>query len=262
MKKWICKNENCGKNCELSIDYQPIQCPRGLVWVPEWQEMEELNKGFAEKALREAQEKITGKSTALPKLTAEVFNRPDCPEWAKYAAVDSCGDAYYYNEKPHTNSRTWGDPVLCEFHYIGKFDASNWQNSLIERPARLPDWCKVGEWIYSAGGEHKYAKITSVRGDWIFTDVNGGYSANFINEGNVSQARLRPYYSEEMRELVGKLIYTAEGKVFLVMSYQPDTVFFGEVLHTAEGLIQPGYTFPDGSPCGVLEHLEDGAWVE
>ena len=24
----------------------------------------------------------------LPKLTAEVFNRPDCPEWAKYAAVN------------------------------------------------------------------------------------------------------------------------------------------------------------------------------
>ena len=27
----------------------------------------------------------------LPKLTAEVFDRPDCPEWAQYAVVDKDG---------------------------------------------------------------------------------------------------------------------------------------------------------------------------
>lgn len=59
MKKWICKNEHCGKNCELSIDYQPIQCPRGLVWVAKWQEMGET----------------VAESKPRPKLTAEVFDR-------------------------------------------------------------------------------------------------------------------------------------------------------------------------------------------
>lgn len=34
------------------------------------------------------------------KLTQEVFSRPDCPKWAKWAAVDSDGTAYWYEEKP------------------------------------------------------------------------------------------------------------------------------------------------------------------
>lgn len=34
------------------------------------------------------------------KLTQEVFTRPDCPKWAKWAAVDSDGTAYWYEEKP------------------------------------------------------------------------------------------------------------------------------------------------------------------
>ena len=34
------------------------------------------------------------------KLTQEVFTRPDCPKWANWAAVDSDGIAYWYNEKP------------------------------------------------------------------------------------------------------------------------------------------------------------------
>ena len=34
------------------------------------------------------------------KLTTEVFDRPDCPEWAKYAAVDDDGIACYFSVKP------------------------------------------------------------------------------------------------------------------------------------------------------------------
>lgn len=33
-------------------------------------------------------------------LTNEVFQRDDCPKWAKWAAVDSDGTAYWYEEKP------------------------------------------------------------------------------------------------------------------------------------------------------------------
>lgn len=33
-------------------------------------------------------------------LTNEVFQRDDCPKWAKWAAVDSDGIAYWYEEKP------------------------------------------------------------------------------------------------------------------------------------------------------------------
>lgn len=40
------------------------------------------------------------------KLTQEVFTRPDCPKWAKWAAVDADGTAYWYEEKPTQGS--WG----------------------------------------------------------------------------------------------------------------------------------------------------------
>lgn len=33
-------------------------------------------------------------------LTKEVFQRDDCPKWAKWAAVDDDGIAYWYEEKP------------------------------------------------------------------------------------------------------------------------------------------------------------------
>ena len=34
------------------------------------------------------------------KLTQEVFTRPDCPKWANWAAVDSDGVAFWFEEKP------------------------------------------------------------------------------------------------------------------------------------------------------------------
>lgn len=76
-------------------------------------------------------------SKKLPKLTQEVFERKDCPEWAKWAAVDESGKAYWYSEKPEPIETQWW-PNLGELQRIeksiqSKFDASDWQNSLIER---------------------------------------------------------------------------------------------------------------------------------
>ena len=71
----------------------------------------------------------------LPKLTTEVFNHPDCPEWARYAAVDQGGNAFFHAEKPTINCCHW----MCNntmSRYIGKFDPSDWQNILIERPSK------------------------------------------------------------------------------------------------------------------------------
>lgn len=70
---------------------------------------------------------------SYPKLTVDIFDRPDCPEWAKWAAVDEDGKGYLYSSEPARG--------LHVFHfgldndYIGDYDPSDWQNSLIERPA-------------------------------------------------------------------------------------------------------------------------------
>lgn len=70
----------------------------------------------------------------LPKLTVDIFNRPDCPEWAKWAAVDADGAGHIFDGKPDRGSLYWRD-YYVNATYIGRYDASDWQNSLIERPA-------------------------------------------------------------------------------------------------------------------------------
>lgn len=45
-----------------------------------------------------------------PKLTVEIFDRPDCPEWAEWAAADGRGAAYWYSAQPdliRNNPITW-----------------------------------------------------------------------------------------------------------------------------------------------------------
>lgn len=70
--------------------------------------------------------------TKLPKLTVDIFNHPDCPGWAKWAAVDECGDAYVYDTKPVKQSEDWHTDEGGDF--IGEYDPADWQSSLIERP--------------------------------------------------------------------------------------------------------------------------------
>ena len=76
-----------------------------------------------------------------PKLTVEVFDRPDCPEWAKWAAVDQDGEAWWYENLPEREAGNW-NAVPCQhtLHSRGRlivdqlFDATDWKNSLIIRP--------------------------------------------------------------------------------------------------------------------------------
>lgn len=71
----------------------------------------------------------------LPVLTAEVFDRPDCPSWAQYAAVDSSGHASYYEKFPvrlrgfFFLSNVEGRSQMID----GRWDASHWENSTVAR---------------------------------------------------------------------------------------------------------------------------------
>lgn len=203
----------------------------------------------------------------LPKLTAEVFDRPGCPAEADFAIVYPDGSASYMKGDPakmKSSEMYWiysvssGIDKLSEIP--GKFDASNWRCSLIEHPAKArPEWCKVGEWVYTCGGD--YRKVEAILYGIVF--LSGGLD---IPVGDIHselvKARFRPYNADEMKALVGKVVCTSEGKTFLVLSYSDNTVFFGDFSHTPEDLIFDIYKFPDGSPCGCLEHLENGEWVK
>lgn len=216
----------------------------------------------------------------LPKLTAEVFDRPDCPEWAKYAAVDVAGFAYWYQYPPLADERVgvwkvWGTDrqLIDEF-----FDAADWQNSLIERPVKenkLPDWCKVGEWIWHpedmAGG--RYLKITEIRGGGVYAKEKEDYDPDYLCFDLVrkysKQARLRPYNAEEMKALLGKVVTEKEHDyyAYLVTAYTAKldgknlvAVAIDDAWVQAKDVLKL-YTI-DNAPCGVLEHLENGEWVK
>lgn len=72
---------------------------------------------------------------SYPKLTVDIFDRPDCPEWAQWAAVDKSGECYVYSGMPIRRYHAWRF-LFGECYYVGRRDASDWQNSLIERPAK------------------------------------------------------------------------------------------------------------------------------
>lgn len=72
---------------------------------------------------------------SYPKLTVDIFDRPDCPEWARWAAVDADGSGHVFDGKPDRGSLYWRGYYVNAI-YIGRYDVSDWQNSLIERPAK------------------------------------------------------------------------------------------------------------------------------
>ena len=69
----------------------------------------------------------------LPKLTADIFNRPECPKWVKWATVDATGHVWAFASKPCLVSN-WVSNSDAYFLCSG-YNAVDWQNSLIERPA-------------------------------------------------------------------------------------------------------------------------------
>lgn len=203
----------------------------------------------------------------LPKLTAEVFDRPDCPEWAKYAAVDKYEKAMWYEDEPKALGGVFWNSKRGQIKEIpGEWDASDWKNSLIERPAKMPDWCKVGEWVYhdSDGYYYKIKSIDKVNDEIQITDGKSEYPYTVNEIGTLfSPARLRPYNADEMRGLVGKVIEQRENASVVVFysSKNGGVIFVNSLVYTATDILNNGYTI-DGSPCGVFEHLENGEWVE
>ena len=197
----------------------------------------------------------------LQKLTAEVFNRPDCPEWARYAVVNANGKVVFFSDVPSPRYDKWIVTYSAQTYMLDdvRFDASDWRNSLIERPAKLPDWCKVGEWCYCKDddGNDKYFKIARCDNHFIYGD--DGWD---IAIACAKPARLRPYNAEEMHGLVGKVLKHSTGE-YLVTAFEIrwNQVKIESAWREANELAELWKQLDD-SPCGRLEHLENGEWVE
>lgn len=207
----------------------------------------------------------------LPKLTAEVFDRPDCPAWARYAAVDKDGGLYFYGNEPslETSAGEWsyyhGDDKWGRFG--NNFDTTDWQNSLIERPVKaLPDWVKAGKWGYDTAREEYFEVVAVTPFNVEVAYLDDGFTiviGNPFFNADCVQAHKRPFNAEEMQKLVGKVIENCK-YILWCDGYDKESNLIITQLKalTAEDLIKGGYAV-DREPCYVLEHLNGkGEWVK
>lgn len=82
------------------------------------------------------------KEVTLYILNEKVFELDECPDWARWAAVDKDGVACWYESKPDIDGSVWiDDDRVHLIKYTARseaivFDATAWQNSLIKRPEK------------------------------------------------------------------------------------------------------------------------------
>lgn len=128
----------------------------------------------------------------------------------------------------------------------------------------LPDWCKVGEWVWDVE-DSRYVMVKSITDRVLLCTKSKCTYYEELKDmtGNYEQARLRPYNADEMKALVGKVIITPDG-VSLICSYdvEDEKIEITTAFYDAQQLLENAL-YIDGKPCGVLEHLnDDGEWVE
>ena len=216
----------------------------------------------------------TLKNKPLPKLTTEVFDRPDCPAWAKYAAVDACGTVRFFSWKPWRGASCWNWTQGEVVQLFGvKFDATDWENIMLERPKKktLPEWCKVGEWVCypkQASFKKKYGKIQKISKDssGIFLSIKSANDSVVFNSKDILPARIRPWTFEEAPFMI-KCKKNDSRHPFAVATLSYDGTFYTMpncCLNSTIPLsdIAQHYTQSNGSPCGIFQHLENGKWIE
>lgn len=170
---------------------------------------------------------------------------------------------YHYQDgkRVYTDLQEWLDNHLNNAEVDSGEDCDSCHD--IRRDDEVPEWCSLGEWVYSIRTRH-YSKIIESHKHRVTTTITT-YTDEYINAGNVVPARLRPYNAAEMHELLGKALTRNSDRPFsfLVIYVEGDGSFIksGNFKYTAEEL-KDRFTI-GGKPCGVLEHLTDwGDWVE
>ena len=196
----------------------------------------------------------------LPKLTEEVFDRPDCPKWAKWAIISPWGYIAFFKEKPEIYEN--GLILKGDYVYIWekKYSAENWQNSIIERHAQFPDWAEVGGHVYDI--RNGYGKIVSGSVKSCYIEFDGG-AGDFVPEefAELKRARLRPYNSEEIPDLPFEVTERNSNFRTTVVSCKGNKVWLaGASTAISAKELMLDFT-AKGSRCGVLEHIENGEWV-
>lgn len=245
--KYKCKS--CGLECRVESNFEPTVCLKTGVICYGWHKV----SAPTPKPLSEA---------ILPKLTDAVFDREDCPEWANYAAVNENRTAFFFGNVPNrgcSNPRKkyWTYHHSEMMQIPGEFDSTDWQNSLIERPAKkkLPDWCKVGAWVWCADCRAE-RKIEAINGNRITVRFPAPDATSYT--GDVSEFKpIVPFTLETITPLLPLIVREKGSKTsFTSVIVHASTVgvwigaasiaiSYEQLMNTHERL--------SGDPCGVLE---------
>lgn len=253
MRKWKCLNQRCKCKCilELNNEFEPKNCVFSLQTLDaSWVEIENT---------------LTTTSIKLPNKLTRVFEFDNCPEWALYAAIQKDGNMVLFAKKPELsvmfNSLQWWTVNSRFMTYAKKLDTSWWKHSLVKRYPELPDWCTCGEWVYTCNAD--YRKVESIIDGIVH--LSGGLN---IPVGDIHNelvcARLRPFNSDEMKEMVGKIIDINQHKLIVHrFDVSKKTLQIGNYIDVrANDLLEREEWHINGKPCGVFEHLENGEWVQ
>ncbi len=132
---------------------------------------------------------------------------------------------------------------------------------------KLPDWCKVGAWVWWKGANDigyasGYMKITGISNEIINCDAIQGIP---IAQNQISEARLRPWDNDSLPKIpfpVKFKRHNPDGFRTTVVSASSAGVWLGGASHaTGYKVLMDELDEIDGFPCGVLEHREGEGWV-
>jgi hypothetical protein len=157
-------------------------------------------------------------------------------------------------------------PKMCPYGVNGAI----WHEAKAEtttKSSQLPDWCRVGEWVYYPEdmGHSVYLKISEIKGGFVHAKEKDDYDPWQISYNAICEyakpARKRPFNAEEMRGLVGKVIEDGDNALFVSVYYGKEKCISAGCVADFDGddLMRCSC---DGKPCYKLEHLENGGWVE
>lgn len=133
-----------------------------------------------------------------------------------------------------------------------------------------PDQIQEGAWVYVLPDniEPFYGKVYSLYlgGQGVWVKLNGRFVIAAFSMDRVRPARLRAWNDDELKSKVGKVFEMGNGDLTLCLGYQRDrgALHFagkGPFSYSAKILAKSDWKL-DGSPCGVLEHYEQGKWVK
>lgn len=232
-KKYICTGcHKCTEPCtvELSGDADMTKDPAKMLHCGTWLEV----------PVEETEQ--------LPKLTAEVFLLPECPEWAQYASVEANGLAYWYEDKPERFIVDWQSSKRASL--IGQdYDASDWRNSLIERPAVAPAWFKPGVLAYNSD-IHTFFHVTT----------STEYCEHYL------EAKVRPFNDDELERKLGQTVLGPFNSKLVVTGFRPKGITSGkpEICVLGNKWLNAEELLTYGScPQGIKQYQsKEGQWID